>query len=962
MNTKNILKTSVSLALASAVAFSMTALVPETEISAFAENDYDYDYGRAWQQTLMFYEFQKSGRISEDDPDCNRNNWKGDCEWNDGSDVGLDLTGGWHDAGDHVKFNLPMEYASTMLAWSYLEYTDTYDEAGQSKYMLNEIKWVNDYLIKCHAEKNVFYYQVGDGEVDHQFWGAPELIDEPTVRELQMPKIERPSYYVTNEPEQGGSAVCAEAAASLTAASIAFKTIDPDYSALCLKHAKELYQMALDAQSDKGYMQHAEGFYTSNHFEDELSWAGAWLYKATGDREYLETAESYGHKWGGTQMTGNLKGNVWTQCWEDVRYGAMLLIAQLDDTEAGLEYKEGIEDNLDYWSCGTESGSRGKFSPKGLVMINDWGSVRYAASQAAMAMFYVNWDGADPERVENYTEFAKSQADYILGSTGRSYIVGYDETSPRNPHHRTADGPWKNSPLSAPLISRHTLVGAVVGGPDGDEFYDDDRNNYCTNEVANDYNAGALCLMAAMYDKYGGTIDPDMNANEEIGEEYLVQGCNYDKGQNHDGQSYCEVKLRIENHTAWPARPSENMKFRYFVNIKDALEQGAKPEDFQVMSYYTQRKSIISGLIPWNEEEGIYYTEISLGQDEATTKAYDKAGISYTLVGNDIAYMYPGGDVECRADMQLRIASPSGIKWDYTKNFSYVEIANTDENYKKIHNIPIYENDKLVSGIEPSKTGKVSLEIPDVKVTDVIIGTIPDEGAATQKINYSIKTGEKFTPTVSLYPSYATDKTLTWQSMNTNVATVDENGVITGVGKGSTSIIVWANGGGKPANLVVDVDGGVEDLYSAKVLGKTVDWTPPAVKKGEKVSNGKIPDSSSVTESSSKTESSSQNENSSSKAESSSRAENSSSKAESSSQAESSNINPTPAVNYGDVDENGSINTIDALKVLKHIVGLETLNEKQTTLADVDFDGEITSGDALVILKKIVGLIDSFSK
>jgi len=65
----------------------------------------------------MFYEFQRSGKL----PENKRNNWRGDSALNDGADNGLDLTGGWYDAGDHVKFNLPMAYAVTMLAWSVYE-------------------------------------------------------------------------------------------------------------------------------------------------------------------------------------------------------------------------------------------------------------------------------------------------------------------------------------------------------------------------------------------------------------------------------------------------------------------------------------------------------------------------------------------------------------------------------------------------------------------------------------------------------------------------------------------------------------------------------------------------------------------------------------------------------------------------------------------------------------------------
>jgi len=38
----------------------------------------------------------------------------------DGCDVNHDLTGGWYDAGDFVKFNFPMAYSVTTLAWGML--------------------------------------------------------------------------------------------------------------------------------------------------------------------------------------------------------------------------------------------------------------------------------------------------------------------------------------------------------------------------------------------------------------------------------------------------------------------------------------------------------------------------------------------------------------------------------------------------------------------------------------------------------------------------------------------------------------------------------------------------------------------------------------------------------------------------------------------------------------------------
>lgn len=51
-----------------------------------------------------------------------------------------------------------------------------------------------------------------------------------------------------------------------------------------------------------------------------------------------------------------------------------------------------------------------------------------------------------------------------------------------------AECSWANNEVKAP--NPHTLYGALVGGPDGNDVYTDSRNNFINNEVACDYNAG----------------------------------------------------------------------------------------------------------------------------------------------------------------------------------------------------------------------------------------------------------------------------------------------------------------------------------------------------------------------------------------------------------------------------------------------------------------------------------------
>lgn len=72
----------------------------------------------------------------------------------------VDLVGGYYDAGDHVKFGLPMAFTVTMLSWSVIEYGEQIAAAGEYGHALEAIKWGTDYFIKAHTHPNVLWAEV----------------------------------------------------------------------------------------------------------------------------------------------------------------------------------------------------------------------------------------------------------------------------------------------------------------------------------------------------------------------------------------------------------------------------------------------------------------------------------------------------------------------------------------------------------------------------------------------------------------------------------------------------------------------------------------------------------------------------------------------------------------------------------------------------------------------------------
>ncbi len=432
-----------------------------------------FDYADALKKSLLFYAAQRSGKL----PNDGKVPWRGDSALSDGADVGVDLTGGYYDAGDNMKFALPLCSTLTMLAWGGIEYGEGYRLAGQWDDFLGTVRWGTDWLLKAHTAPNEFYVQVGNGEADHAFWGPPERMT-----------MARPAFKIT--ADKPGSEVAGEAAAALASAAILFKKSDPEYAKLLLTHARQLYAFAdqyRGTYSDS--VPEAANFYRSySGYFDELSWGAAWLFQATGQKDYLEKAEDIYQK----HLQGTLLAQ--TQSWDDKRYGAAVLLALI--TKKPI-YKTDVEGYFDYWTIG-HKGRRVHYTSGGLAWQDQWGSLRYAANTAFLAFVYSDGTRDDAARLRN---FAVRQMNYILGDnpTRRSYVVGFGQNSPRNPHHRAAHGSTTNS-ISDPPDNANVLLGALVGGPPtpDDYSYSDLRANFIANEVALDYNAGFSGALARL--------------------------------------------------------------------------------------------------------------------------------------------------------------------------------------------------------------------------------------------------------------------------------------------------------------------------------------------------------------------------------------------------------------------------------------------------------------------------------
>ena len=126
-----------------------------------------HNYADLMDKSLYFYEIQQAGPL----PEWNRVEWKSDSTMDD------PVLGGWYDAGDHVKFNLPMAYSASMLAWGIYQYPKGVEDAGLMDTYVNNLVFALDYIAACDLGDEVIY-QVGSGKDDHTWWGPVGLLKE----------------------------------------------------------------------------------------------------------------------------------------------------------------------------------------------------------------------------------------------------------------------------------------------------------------------------------------------------------------------------------------------------------------------------------------------------------------------------------------------------------------------------------------------------------------------------------------------------------------------------------------------------------------------------------------------------------------------------------------------------------------------------------------------------------------
>jgi endoglucanase len=634
--------------------FLFAIILVSTAVNLGAQN-----FAEALQKSIYFYDAEKCG------PGITggRLEWRGDCHTND------EFYGGFHDAGDHVKFGLPQSYAASTLGWGVYEFKDAFIQIGEYDHIMEILRWFSDYFLRCWNGSR-FVYHVGEGSEDHNYWGPPEL---------QKDELYPRPYYATDTNPASDQA--SQAAAALAIMYLILETEDPSYANECLDTAKELYDHAVNNRG-LGY---DGGFYNSSFDEDQMSWGAVWLYIATDNYDYIEdiiSVDSSG------EYTGYLRKivmnpeddwqNIWVHSWDTVWGGVFSKLAPItDDSQHWWFFRW----NLEYWAgIDHEDAGDTNFlarSPTGYAFLNGWGSARYNAAAQLQCLVYRKYTDR-----EDFADWARGQMEYLLGDNplGLSYEVGYSDNYAQHPHHRAAHGSTTNSPDDPPE-HKHILWGALVGGPDLEDNHNDDIWDYIYNEVAIDYNAGFVGALAGHVYYYGMDHQPvsDFPPPEPPVDEYLIRG-----KLEQENNSRTQVTVQVDSQPVHPPRYETGLSCRYFFDISELIDAGQDIGDITIETYYDEAKNLdgiaasINGPYNWGSGN-IYYIEV----DWSDVPIFGDREYQFGLVNaQDANYEY---------------------HWDPTNDPSREGLT---ESMELVQNIPVYLNGDLVYGSEPGGGGE----------------------------------------------------------------------------------------------------------------------------------------------------------------------------------------------------------------------------------------------------------------
>ena len=400
-------------------------------------------------------------------------------------EVSMNVTGGWHDAGDYNKFSVNTALSAGLLLYAYEANPDNFwdnqlgvPESGNGiPDLLDEVRWALKWLLKMQREDGAVYHKVSQKKWIGEY----------------LPHTDPSTRYIFDV----SSAATASFAAAVAIGARHLKNYDPVFSQSLESAAERAWSWLSDNPDNfpAGGFKNPEGV-TGGQYDDpsdldERLWAAIELYRLTNHERYISFfIENYRKLY--------LSG-IPPISWRDANSLALRAFLNSDSTGKYLNEKKAVQEAV-IRHANIISDVHNHNSYKNLLRHNQyyWGSNSVGLAYA--------FDLIQAYKISGQTDYknaALDQLHYILGRNplNLSQVTGVGSAPVQHPYHQLSEMGKFNEPVPGMLVggpNNHQLLNDRIISPYPAKNYEDVFKNYLVNEPAINFTAILVYVTSAL--------------------------------------------------------------------------------------------------------------------------------------------------------------------------------------------------------------------------------------------------------------------------------------------------------------------------------------------------------------------------------------------------------------------------------------------------------------------------------
>ena len=422
-----------------------------------------------------------------------------------------DLTGGWFDAGDFIKFSHTTAYADALLWAAQRELG-----AAAPQTLVPEARFGLDWLAKAwHPETGVLDLQVGIGSGntqgtyvgDHDVWRLPET-DDGQTGDMNRYLSHRPAFAANAPGTLVPPNLAGRVAASFALAAQVTAATDPAGARQLLDTGAAIFAAAKTKDVTQADVVTAlpHAFYPESSWRDDMTWGAAELAlagQALGDPRTASWLASGAH-WA-TEYLATEAGQDTLNLYDTsaIAMGDLVRAIRAADTPPQGITEQALLDGMRAQLDGAVTRAAGDPFGAGFTYAG-FDAAPHAFGLIATARLYRRL--TDDAR---YDAFTAGQRDWVFGANpwGVSLMIGAGSTFPLCPQHVVAN--LSGTQVGTPPILR----GAVVNGPNSTDLFADGLDDFfaeghaCPADGKDRY---------AAYSGHGSTFVDDVSAWQTV--------------------------------------------------------------------------------------------------------------------------------------------------------------------------------------------------------------------------------------------------------------------------------------------------------------------------------------------------------------------------------------------------------------------------------------------------------------